>query len=259
MSTSFYKRKVVPHLLKVFRTTRPSTSSPTTCTVTQRQRDHSVVNVTRSVEVWSTTCIVTNFGGGGETAVSHDTNHKNGDNDVHVDEEELSQTAHPNCSILINPSNPQLSGVQNFPYFPKGGPVPAAEVKSFSSKNWQPLGKRASSRGNNKVEPYPKDFIISLTCSSFLAHVLIPFDAQRIRDKLGWNGSRGWNDVRGVCSGRSRSSSWWFAFETNHPNVARPCFARRKMSRGTCRENSLFWSKRHYLSRRNYPYDSSLL
>ena len=29
-----------------------------------------------------------------------------------------------NCSVLINPANPQLSGVSKFPYFPKGGPVP---------------------------------------------------------------------------------------------------------------------------------------
>lgn len=29
-----------------------------------------------------------------------------------------------NCSILVNPSNPELSGVAKFPYFPRGGPVP---------------------------------------------------------------------------------------------------------------------------------------
>lgn len=47
----------------------------------------------RSVEVWNATCIVTAF--------------KEAD-----------------CNILINPGNPQLSGVSKFPYFPRGGPAP---------------------------------------------------------------------------------------------------------------------------------------
>lgn len=46
----------------------------------------------KSVAVWTTTCIVNNFG-------------KNQD-----------QTS---CDVLINPSNPELSGVSNFPYFPR--------------------------------------------------------------------------------------------------------------------------------------------
>ncbi|GKZ01525.1 hypothetical protein MPSEU_001103100 [Mayamaea pseudoterrestris] len=64
---------------------------------------------TRVVQVWTTPCIVTRFG-------------------------------KPNgcCSILVNPSNPELSGCRNFPYFPKGGPVPA-KVDSMH-KDWQPLG-----------------------------------------------------------------------------------------------------------------------
>lgn len=43
-----------------------------------------------AVEVWDTTCIVTNF----------------------------------QADMLINPANPSLSGVSKFPYFPKGGPEP---------------------------------------------------------------------------------------------------------------------------------------
>jgi O-acetyl-ADP-ribose deacetylase (regulator of RNase III) len=43
-----------------------------------------------AVEVWDTTCIVTNF----------------------------------KADILINSANPSLSGVSKFPYFPKGGPEP---------------------------------------------------------------------------------------------------------------------------------------
>lgn len=50
----------------------------------------------RAVEIWTTTCIVTNFGKRSSVA----------------------------CTVLINPANPQLSGVRNFPYFPRGGPVP---------------------------------------------------------------------------------------------------------------------------------------
>eukprot|EP00977_Amphora_coffeiformis_P018251 scaffold6345_cov155-Amphora_coffeaeformis.AAC.3 len=50
-----------------------------------------------AIEVWTTTCVVLNFG----------------------------KTTAANCTVLINPCNPQLSGVAKFPYFPRGGPVPA--------------------------------------------------------------------------------------------------------------------------------------
>lgn len=66
----------------------------------------------RSVQVWLTPCIVTKFG---------------------------KSTSSPACNVLINPGNPQLSGVSKFPYFPKGGPVPKDYVKG-SAKDWQPLG-----------------------------------------------------------------------------------------------------------------------
>jgi hypothetical protein len=56
--------------------------------------NHNINNHKRSMEVWETTCIVTNF----------------------------AKTA--DCQILINPTNPQLTGVSKFPYFPKGGPQP---------------------------------------------------------------------------------------------------------------------------------------
>jgi O-acetyl-ADP-ribose deacetylase (regulator of RNase III) len=64
----------------------------------------------RAIEVWVTSCI------------------------VHKTFPKFTQS-----SILINPSNPELSGTSNFPYFPKGGPVPAEKVKSMH-KDWQPLG-----------------------------------------------------------------------------------------------------------------------
>lgn len=64
----------------------------------------------RSIEIWTTTCIVTNFG-----------------------------KSRAQATILINPSNPQLSGVRNFPYFPRGGPLPKEKPMSMH-KDWQPLG-----------------------------------------------------------------------------------------------------------------------
>merc|ERR1712194_222313 len=59
----------------------------------------------------NTTCIVQNFG----------------------------RTKESKTDILINPCNPQLSGVRNFPYFPRGGPVPKDTVNSMHAA-WQPLG-----------------------------------------------------------------------------------------------------------------------
>ena len=79
MSTAWYKPTAVPKLLRSF-------------TRTQQTKD-----MVSSVQVWNTTCIVTNFG----------------------KSKEPGYTTH-----LINPSNPTLLGVRNFPYFPKGGPVP---------------------------------------------------------------------------------------------------------------------------------------
>ena len=68
----------------------------------------------RSVEVWTTTCIVTNFGmkrgRPGGTGTSNDAASRS--------------AAGSSCSVLINPANPSLSGVSEFPYFPKGGPQP---------------------------------------------------------------------------------------------------------------------------------------
>ena len=49
--------------------------------------------------------------------------------DQRIDDESIdSRDVH---HILINPANPQLSGVSQFPYFPRGGPVP----KKFPNKD----------------------------------------------------------------------------------------------------------------------------
>lgn len=57
----------------------------------------------KSVEVWKTSCIVANFG-------------KN-------------QISSESTVVLINPGNPELSGVSKFAYFPRGGPVPSPKAK----------------------------------------------------------------------------------------------------------------------------------
>jgi O-acetyl-ADP-ribose deacetylase (regulator of RNase III) len=63
----------------------------------------------RSIEIWTTTCIVTNF------------------------------CRPTRATILVNPGNPQLAGTRNFPYFPRGGPVPYQKPQTMH-KDWQPLG-----------------------------------------------------------------------------------------------------------------------
>lgn len=70
MSTSWYKSKTIPKLIQTYQT------------------KHLKLNI----EIWETTCIVTNFS--------------------------------DKANILINPANPSLSGVSKFPYFPRGGPEP---------------------------------------------------------------------------------------------------------------------------------------
>lgn len=57
-----------------------------------------------SIEVWNTTCIVRNFG----------------------------KNRASRCSILVNPSNPSLTGVYKFDYFPRGGPQPTEPPRKDS-------------------------------------------------------------------------------------------------------------------------------
>lgn len=58
----------------------------------------------RQVQVWNTPCAVTRAG----------------------------KSSLLQCTVLINPANPQLSGVSKFPYFPVGGPEPKEYPKKDS-------------------------------------------------------------------------------------------------------------------------------
>jgi len=57
------------------------------------QRAASLIHQFQNVEIWITSCIVHDF-------------------------------ANANCTTLVNPANPDLCGVSQFSYFPRGGPVP---------------------------------------------------------------------------------------------------------------------------------------
>jgi hypothetical protein len=120
MATAWYKSRHVPKLMKQWTNhgaEKNATATSTSTTIgTTSKGSHTPTQ--RVVQVWNTTCIVTNYG----KAVwnrnhnsSSENNHNNGTND-----EFYSVDRH----CLMNPANPQLSGVSQFPYFPKGGPVP---------------------------------------------------------------------------------------------------------------------------------------
>jgi hypothetical protein len=63
----------------------------------------------KAVEIWTTTCILTNFG---KQSIDHNFENSNKQQPV---------------VTLINPANPNLSGPNAFPYFPRGGPQPKVQ------------------------------------------------------------------------------------------------------------------------------------
>lgn len=78
----------------------------------------------KSVEIWISSCIVTNFG---KSLSKHSSSSE-------------SRIANNESWVLVNPANEGLSGCSNFPYFPRGGPVPEKPMNSSFHKAWQPLG-----------------------------------------------------------------------------------------------------------------------
>jgi hypothetical protein len=89
----------------------------------------------RTVEVWKTTCIVTNFGKPSTAPVPVP---------VPVPVVESASRSSTSSSVilggqqaavLINPANPELSGVSKFPYFPRGGPAPPHKKDAHRSSS----------------------------------------------------------------------------------------------------------------------------
>lgn len=123
MSTAWYKPGVAPKLLRSFPSLSVVAESPSTTSSSASATNYEH----RIIEVWNTTCIVSNFGK--LTNVGRCSDDKS--NNEHSDTTTGSRPGHehtcrrrPGCKVLINPGNEQLSGVSRFPYFPKGGPVP---------------------------------------------------------------------------------------------------------------------------------------
>lgn len=77
-----------------------------------------------AIEVWTTSCIVLNFGK--RITMERKQNHHN-DNDTAAAGPPAAVPSTATQTILLNPANPQLSGVSNFSYFPRGGPVPSQQ------------------------------------------------------------------------------------------------------------------------------------
>jgi O-acetyl-ADP-ribose deacetylase (regulator of RNase III) len=104
----------------------------------------SMMKRRRSIEVWTTTCIVSNFGKTNTKQQPqpqqqlHNNSSNDGDN----------ESVHPQCTTLINPANPYLSGPYTFPYFPRGGPQPP-QIKSY--KNAHPIMGYVSQWGGMDV------------------------------------------------------------------------------------------------------------
>jgi O-acetyl-ADP-ribose deacetylase (regulator of RNase III) len=88
----------------------------------------------RSIEIWTTPCIVTNFGHRKHPFVHTTTG-------CQLSEAAAAAPANKESKwILVNPCNAGLTGCRNFPYFPRGGPVPEESVSSAVHRDWQPLG-----------------------------------------------------------------------------------------------------------------------
>jgi O-acetyl-ADP-ribose deacetylase (regulator of RNase III) len=103
MATSAIRKQVAPKLLFQYTITPSERPAPT-----------------RSVEIWMSTCVVTNFG---RQSLQH-----------------FPFLDHEQTWVLVNPCNPGLTGCRQFPYFPRGGPVPENAVSSSFHRDWQPLG-----------------------------------------------------------------------------------------------------------------------
>jgi hypothetical protein len=117
MATAWYKSRHVPKLIKQW-TNHGAETTTTTSSKIGTTLNGSHPPPQRIVQVWNTTCIVTNYGKAVWNQHHTGKNHHNNNNVTNDDFYSV------DCHCLMNPANPQLSGVSQFPYFPKGGPVP---------------------------------------------------------------------------------------------------------------------------------------
>jgi Macro domain len=177
-SSSYIRSKIVPKLCHRFAAAQTSTTTTVTpgtkCSSNDSQshgnppcRNNIPVCTPplqqRSVEIWMTNCIVTNFGrhiipefNKAKQHPPRSDEHRHTDRNTDRSLPDHRQASpplppppspplqrHRNTSqkwILINPCNPDLTGCSRFPYFPKGGPVPKQRVESTTHRDWQPLG-----------------------------------------------------------------------------------------------------------------------
>jgi O-acetyl-ADP-ribose deacetylase (regulator of RNase III) len=140
-SKAFYKSRVAARLIKEYRLVAAGGADPTLAAsaAPSALENHHNYHLTgtfsppvaaapppgrRTVQVWHTSCIVTNFSAATTTTTTTEPSHRS------------SNTKR----FLVNPANPELTGCARFPYFPRGGPVPAAPITSSVHRDWQPLG-----------------------------------------------------------------------------------------------------------------------
>jgi O-acetyl-ADP-ribose deacetylase (regulator of RNase III) len=126
-SKAFFKSRVASRLVKEYRggvQQEPGSAALASAT-------SGTLNYRRTVQIWHTPCIVTSFSDDASAAVSSTT----------TTPAAVITSSMPRMKrYLVNPSNPELTGCRRFPYFPRGGPVPAQPVSSTVHRDWQPLG-----------------------------------------------------------------------------------------------------------------------
>jgi O-acetyl-ADP-ribose deacetylase (regulator of RNase III) len=136
-SKAFFKSRVASRLVKEYRGAGvqqqechggPAAAALASASATP---SGSRNNNRRTVQIWHTPCIVTSFSDDASAAVSSTTT---------TTTPAVISSMPRMKRYLVNPSNPELTGCRRFPYFPRGGPVPAQPVSSTVHRDWQPLG-----------------------------------------------------------------------------------------------------------------------
>ena len=96
------------------------------------------------------------------------------------------------CDTLINPSNPGLTGASNFPYFPRGGPVPGDDRRASLQEVHHIMGY-VSRWGDVDVSRgllLPENVIDGLVHQYAGWRLRLECWAKRLESSLAWPGSR---------------------------------------------------------------------